>query len=349
MSQPAHAPAKQEAKAAPAAPAAKAPAPAGGDKKPAGGEKKVFKTNPIEDFMMGGISAAISKTIAAPIERVKLLLQNQGDQAAITKPYKGIVDVFVRVPQEQGFASFWRGNLANVIRYFPTQALNFMFKDIYRQYLEQPRSAGFWPCLLGNMASGGAAGATSLIVVYPLDFARTRLAMDVGKGGAREFSGTVDCILKTSRTSGWGKGGVYNGFVVSCVGIVLYRGAYFGLFDTFAETELKGASFLKKFALGYTVTVVAGLISYPLDTIRRRMMMTSGKHAGKYKNSLDCARKILSNDGVGAMYKGAGSNILRGLAGAMVLVSFDYVKGFYLEWKYPELKGQKREVKISFG
>jgi len=228
--------------------------------------------------------------------------------------------------------------------------LNFMFKDLYKSYLERPRSAGFWPCLLGNMASGGAAGATSLAVVYPLDFARTRLAMDVGGAGKeREFKGTFDCILKTAKSAGWGKGGVYNGFVVSCVGIVLYRGAYFGLYDTFAETELKGAGFAKKFALGYAVTVAAGLISYPLDTIRRRMMMTSGKSAGKYKNSLDCTKQILAKDGVGAMYKGAGSNILRGLAGALVLVGFDYVKGFYLEWKYPELKGQKREVKIAFG
>ncbi len=99
--------------------------------------------------MMGGISAAISKTIAAPIERVKLLLQNQGDQAAITKPYKGIVDVFVRVPQEQGFASFWRGNMANVIRYFPTQALNFMFKDLYKQCVHPsllPSAALSLPC-----------------------------------------------------------------------------------------------------------------------------------------------------------------------------------------------------------
>lgn len=71
--------------------------------------------------MLGGTAAAVSKTAAAPIERVKLLLQNQGDSKSITKPYKGIVDVFVRVPQEQGVAAFWRGNFANVLRYFPTQ------------------------------------------------------------------------------------------------------------------------------------------------------------------------------------------------------------------------------------
>jgi len=308
------------------------------------------KTNMLEDFALGGLSAAISKTVAAPIERVKLLLQNQGEAAAITKPYTGIVDVFIRVPKEQGIASFWRGNMANVIRYFPTQALNFMFKDFYKQYLEQPRSAGFIPCLLGNMASGGAAGATSLVVVYPLDFARTRLAMDVGKGDAREFTGTVDCILKTAKQSGWGKGGVYNGFTISCVGIIFYRGAYFGLYDTINDQDfMRKGGFGTKFAVGYAVTVTAGLLSYPLDTIRRRLMMTSGKHAGKYKSSMDAFSQIMKNEGAKALYKGAGSNILRGLTGALVLVGFDYCKNFYLEWKYPELKGQKKEIKIQFG
>jgi len=313
--------------------------------------KKAPKTNMVEDFLLGGTAAAVSKTIAAPIERVKLLLQNQGESKSIAKPYTGIVDVFKRVPAEQGVLSFWRGNFANVLRYFPTQALNFMFKDLYKGYLEQPRSAGFFWCLAGNMASGGAAGATSLLVVYPLDFARTRLAMDVGAGKAREFTGTFDCIMKTAKASGWGKGGVYNGFVVSCVGIVAYRGAYFGLYDTIADMDqMRHGGFLAKFALGYAVTVTAGLISYPLDTIRRRMMMTSGgKDSGKYKSSIDCGMQVLKNEGIASMYKGASANILRGLAGALVLVSFDYCKNFYLEWKYPELRGQKKEIKIQFG
>ncbi len=68
---------------------------------------------------------------------------------------------------------------------------------------------------------------------------------------------------------------------MSCVGIIFYRGAYFGLYDT-SQVYIEGGSFLVKFTIGYSVTILAGLISYPLDTIRRRMMMTSGKHAGTY-------------------------------------------------------------------
>jgi len=135
------------------------------------------------DFLIGGVSAAVSKTAVAPIERVKLLLQVQDASKSIAadKRYKGIGDCFTRVWAEQGFASFWRGNMANVIRYFPTQALNFAFKDVYKKVFN-PYNAKKNPVkfFFGNCASGGAAGATSLCVVYPLDFARTRLAADVG-------------------------------------------------------------------------------------------------------------------------------------------------------------------------
>ena len=81
----------------------------------------------LTDFMMGGVSAAVSKTAAAPIERIKLLIQNQDEmikQGRLAGPYRGIGDCFVRTYQNEGLASFWRGNTANVIRYFPTQALN---------------------------------------------------------------------------------------------------------------------------------------------------------------------------------------------------------------------------------
>jgi len=184
------------------------------------------------DLLSGGTAAAVSKTAVAPIERVKLLLQVQDASKTIEKKYTGIIDVLTRVPKEQGFAALWRGNLANVIRYFPTQALNFAFKDTYKKLFIEgiDKKKEFWKFFAGNLASGGAAGATSLCFVYPLDFARTRLAADVGKGASREFKGLADCLVKIAKSDG--PIGLYRGFFVSVQGIIIYRAAYFGMFDT---------------------------------------------------------------------------------------------------------------------
>merc|ERR1712226_1000511 len=110
-----------------------------------------------------------------------------------------MVDCTKRTMAAEGALSFWRGNLANVLRYFPTQALNF--------------------------ASGGAAGTMSLLFVYSLDFARTRLANDAkGKGGERQFNGLIDVYVKTLKSDGIQ--GLYRGFTISAVGIFIYRGMY---------------------------------------------------------------------------------------------------------------------------
>lgn len=243
------------------------------------------------NFLAGGISAAVSKTIVAPIERVKLLLQVQYANPNIPKEqqYKGIGDCFSRVASEQGVMSLWRGNLANVIRYFPTQALNFACKDTYKKWL-CPYNPKTEPVkfFVGNMASGGAAGATSLCVVYPLDFARTRLAADVGSAdGKREFDGLVDCLKKIAAKDG--VSGLYQGFGISVIGIIFYRASYFGLFDTGKAVILgEKPSLMATFMLGQIVTVSAGIISYPLDTVRRRLMMTSGQGEKLYNGTVDC-------------------------------------------------------------
>lgn len=82
------------------------------------------------DFLMGGVSAAVSKTAAAPIERVKLLIQNQDEMiksGRLSHPYKGISDCFARTVKDEGILALWRGNTANVIRYFPTQVSFLLF------------------------------------------------------------------------------------------------------------------------------------------------------------------------------------------------------------------------------
>ena len=134
--------------------------------------------------------------------------------------YSGIFNCMARCVREEGLGSLWRGNLANIIRYFPTQALNFSFKDTFKIYL-CPWSFKKNPVkfFFGNLASGGAAGATSLLFVYPLDFARTRLGADIGKSAAeRQFNGLLDCLMKIVKTDG--VSGLYQGFTVSVLGII---------------------------------------------------------------------------------------------------------------------------------
>jgi len=294
-------------------------------------DKKISPVTFALDFTLGGVSAAVSKTAVAPIERVKLLLQVQASSTQI-KPedrYTGIANCFVRVTKEQGFVSLWRGNLANVIRYFPTQALNFAFKDTFKEmFMKGVKKEDFWKFALGNIAAGSAAGASSLCFVYPLDFARTRLAADVGKGANRQFTGLLNCISTIMKTDGLI--GLYRGFVVSIQGIIVYRGAFFGLFDTakaFVPSDFKGFKrVFANWAVAQTVTAIAGVISYPFDTVRRRMMMQSGRKAGQereYKNTLDCWVKIARKEGAGAFFRGALSNVLRGAGGAIVLVVYE--------------------------
>ena len=250
----------------------------------------------------------------------------------VEQRYAGIGDCFSRVVKEQGFWALYRGNMANVIRYFPTQALNFACKDFFKTlFPPQDPKKNPGKFFMTNMASGGAAGATSLCFVYPLDFARTRLAADVGSGGQREFNGLIDCLKKCAAKDGIQ--GLYRGFGISVVGIIGYRASYFGMFDTgkvMIWEDHKKANILAFWAFAQVVTVGAGIVSYPLDTVRRRLMMTAGK-TGKdkmYDGTMDCFKKILKNEGPAAFFKGCLSNILRGTGGALVLVFYDKITAF---------------------
>ncbi|KAB2634592.1 ADP,ATP carrier protein ER-ANT1-like [Pyrus ussuriensis x Pyrus communis] len=303
------------------------------------------------DFVMGGMAALVSKSAAAPIERVKLLLQNQGEmikRGQIKRPYKGVGDCFTRVFREEGVLSFWRGNQANVIRYFPTQAFNFAFRGYFKSIFGCSKEKdGYIKWFAGNVASGSAAGATTSLFLYHLDYARTRLGTD-GRGsavsGQRQFSGILDVYSKTLSSDGIV--GLYRGFGASIIGITMYRGMYFGIYDTMKPIVLVGpleGNFLASFLLGWSVTTVSGVCAYPFDTVRRRMMLTSGQPS-KYRNALHAFREIVYLEGFTALFRGVTANMLLGVAGAGVLAGYDqlqriaYKRGYSFEPQQRVLK-----------
>lgn len=290
----------------------------------------------MESFFISGIVACISKTVSAPLERVKLLMQSQDDllkKKIINKKYDGLVECFSRTYKTEGFIPFWRGNLANCIRYFPTQALTFSFKGKINniKQLKIRKEDTTSTKLIKNIISGGLAGSLSLLFVYSLDYSRTRLGNDAVNEvtGKRKYSGLIDVYRQTYNTDGIS--GLYRGFAVSCFGIFVYRGFYFGLYDTMKPILLGSDNgFFKSFILGYFVTVTAELLAYPNDTVRRRMMMTSGE-VEKFNGAWDCTVKIIKNEGFSSLMKGSVANILRGVSAAGVLAGYDKVVEWYLK------------------
>lgn len=290
-----------------------------------------------KDLMAGAVMGGVVHTIVAPIERAKLLLQTQESNAAIVggshRRFKGMVDVILRTLREEGLLSLWRGNGTGVLRYYPSVALNFSLKDLFRNMLRSENSYTNIPLVSGpsaNFIAGSAAGCTTLIIIYPLDIAHTRLAADVGKTDNRQFQGIrhfLATILKKD-----GIPGIYRGLPASIQGMVVHRGLYFGGFDTvkemMSEKSKPEVALWKRWVAAQAVTTSAGLVSYPLDTVRRRMMMQSGLEQPVYRNTLDCWRKIYRTEGVTSFYRGAVSNMFRSTGAAAILVLYDEVKRF---------------------
>jgi len=287
------------------------------------------------DLLIGGSIGAISKTIMAPVERVKLLMQTQDSNPKVisgeVKRYSSIGDCFSRVRGEQGMLAFWRGNLVNCLRYAPQQGSALAFNDFLNSLFPVYNSnTEFWKSFAAKLTSGGLAGALANTICYPFDFARTRLASDLGTGKG-QFNGIFDCIATTVRNQGLT--GLYTGWSVTVMGAFVYRAGQLGCFKQIQDLNpwakdkgTKGA--ISSFCAVTTARTIIMPFNYPFDTVRRRMMLESEKPKDKriYKGSLDCFFQVLRKEGTKGMYKGMVPELFRGVGGSLVIVAYDRVK-----------------------
>ncbi|KAG2386174.1 hypothetical protein C9374_002620 [Naegleria lovaniensis] len=303
----------------------------------------------LKDFTLGGASGAVAKTITAPIERVRIVLQTSRANPEIIRgeipPFKGIMDCFVRLAREQGIKSYWNGNFTNVIRYYPTQAIALPMKDVFKKLFPKydPKTE-FGKFFLVQMVSGSLSGLVTVSLVYPLDYARTRLTADIGK--VKTFNGLTDCLVKTAKGPN-GFLGLYPGFTLSMltsISFVPFRFLYFGFYDTLREfnpyhNDSGTKGFLSRFVIAQTTSIASSYISYPLDTVVKRLQMQGEKPREQwvYKGTLDCFKKILRQEGWRSFFDGAGALVLRSVGSALVLVLYDQLQDYYK-------KGEKEET-----
>jgi len=298
-------------------------------------EKKSAAVQLMSDLLIGGSIGAISKTVMAPVERVKLLLQTMDSNPDVisgkVKRYDGIGDCFSRVYKEQGLAAFWRGNLVNCLRYAPQQGSALAFNDVLNDMFPKYDSrTDLGKSTAVKLVSGGLAGAIANTICYPFDFARTRLASDMKSGGG-QFKGIFDCLYQTVKAQGIT--GLYTGWSVTVAGAFVYRAGQLGLFKQIQDLNPyqkdKGTLVaVSSFVAVTTARTVIMPFNYPFDTVRRRMMLQSEKALSDrlYKGSFDCAKKVMAAEGFKGMYKGMIPELFRGVGGSLVIVGYDRVK-----------------------
>jgi solute carrier family 25 (adenine nucleotide translocator) protein 4/5/6/31 len=298
-------------------------------------EKKGSAAQLASDLLIGGSIGAVSKTVMAPVERVKLLMQTQDSNPAVLRGeverYKGIGDCFKRVNAEQGLQAFWRGNLVNCLRYAPQQGSALAFNDFLNNaFPNYNPNTDFWKSFGVKLFSGGLAGAVANTICYPFDFARTRLASDLAKGKP-QFKGILDCISTTVKSQGLT--GLYTGWTVTCMGAFVYRAGQLGCFKQIQDLNPYAKDKGSKGAISSFVAVTAARtvvmpFNYPFDTVRRRMMLQSEKPVAErvYKGSFDCFFKVFQKEGAKGMYKGMVPELFRGVGGSLVIVIYDRIK-----------------------
>ena len=290
-------------------------------------------------LLAGGGASVLSKTCVAPFERTKLLLQTQTvlkPPTTSSTPLTSPLRVVFNVVQTQGTFALWRGNLANCVRVFPTYALRFALFDVYQQLASTGSPPEAPLAIWRQLMAGGLSGATTLSLTYPLDLLRTRLATN--SSGARPSIAST--ILKTYR--GEGIKGFYKGYLISVIEITPYHavsmGGYNWLKERF-EIPQKQAPWCH-LLFGWLSGTTASLVCYPMDTIKRRMMLAGSiDHARTVTGSTTVnygiattVRDVIKQSGARGLYAGCMVNALTsGPAAAITFSANDFLRESFLK------------------
>lgn len=292
-------------------------------------KKKTGTEGFILELFAGGFSGIVTKTSTAPLERVKILLQLQGMALKQRNPnaeappqlkYRGIWHTLTTTLKEEGLRGWFKGNGANVVRVVPVYALKFAFNDTFKDLIRGKNADKSKKLSFAQlMASGTLAGLFQQVCTYPLETIRTRLTM--GALSTHQYTGIIDCLRKTVKDEG--VRGLYKGLGPT----ILTGSPYVGLQMTFYEelnritkpaegsTEMRIQA--QKLINGALAGIVAQTLTYPGDTVRRRMQTDGMRGETKmYANAWDCFYRVLRQEGVKTLFAGLYANVVRGIPGA---------------------------------
>lgn len=255
----------------------------------------------------GACAGAVAKTATAPMERVKLVLQNQHLSVGHAKevPVRNLLHGMTMLLQEpMGFAGLWRGNFSNVMRVVPTYGARFWLFTYFDSRLVVAQND------TRHFISGGLAGVGALLLTHPLDTVRTRLAAARIFADELSYRGFMDCVRQT-----WHRGGVaglYVGCLASMLEIAPYTAIAFTSYEGLKQRLLPGTTtqsssiWCRRVFAGLCSGVAATTFCYPLDTVRRQLMLDGALgFDSRYNGSIwQCCRYLWSQGGILPFYRG---------------------------------------------
>ncbi|KAJ5073268.1 substrate carrier family protein a [Anaeramoeba ignava] len=275
----------------------------------------------VQGLLAGGLAGAVARTATSPLDVIKILFQVQKGPSHEAK-YKGLGDAFATIYREEGLGGFWKGNWAGCLRIAPYSAIKFATFERLRKVVGkgQPLSS------VQRLICGSLAGTIGLIFTYPFDVVKTRMTVD------SRYTGITDTFAKIIQEEGIG--GLFGGIIPSVVGVIPYEGGQFfayGAIKSFWEgPEKRQLSVIENLLVGSLAGAFGQTISYPFDVIRKRLQIQRKSGKQEYSGMIDCAVKIVKDEGFTGLYKGNVPNLIKVLPyAALTFTTYEQVKKFF--------------------
>lgn len=293
-----------------------------------GSGKKAKKSVSLGHLVSGGLAGALSRTMTAPLDRLKVLYEVQHHKSRTNSIWRDLR----AIGQRGGFKAYFRGNGVNVAKIIPKMAIKFYAFEHFKSFFADGESATF----LQRLMSGMSAAAFSQLAIHPLDCVKTQIAATE----ETVFKGVTDVV-----TFMWRKEGVrafYRGAVPSVIGIIPSMGVDLAIYDTlktlYTKHLLKSDAMppaLVLLSIGMASTAAGYTVGQPFGVIRARLMV-QGSHAEyvqRYTGAMDVVRQTLREEGVRGMYRGLGPQMLRVIpAGSITYVAYDMFQSWWVKF-----------------
>lgn len=281
-------------------------------------ENKKPKKLPIHiKLVVGAVAGAFGTTCIFPIDMVKTRLQAAGK-------YSGPIDCFTKIyTTEGGIKAFYRGLAANLIGVIPEKAIKLSVNEVLRENFEKEDGSIE---LHHEILSGAGAGFFQVIATNPMEITKIRMQMQATLPVDQRQ--TLTQLVKSM-----GIRGLYQGTLSTLSRDVpfsiLFFPGYANLKKVFADSNGNNSLPSLLLAGGVAGAIAASAVT-PTDVIKTRLQLKGGKE--KYVNMPTAFNKILAEEGVGALFKGAVPRmIVVGPLFGITLLAFEAQKNYMIK------------------